>query len=73
MVGKTIKSVKKYGAKGFDDEGTLEIVFTDGTSVLIHSCYDNYTGKSQGEYPCSIIIDNEEKIDDNYYLVEEIK
>ncbi len=57
LVGKTIASavqVKPY--IGCDDEGCLQLEFTDGTKAAIMAAYGDYTGDSYDEYPTYIYI-----------------
>jgi hypothetical protein len=58
LTGKTIKDIKQKKLVGHDDEGFLLVTFEDGTSVLIVSLYDSYTGNSFGEYPTSITLED---------------
>lgn len=46
LIGKTIKSAKTRGIKGYDDKPYLDIEFTDGTKVTIEADYGAFTGKS---------------------------
>lgn len=56
IIGKTIKDFNFKGVHKCDDIPYLELFFDDNTSVLIHSWYGGYTGKSEDEYPCFISI-----------------
>ena len=63
--GKTIAKATFMKAKNFDDEGWLQLDFTDGSSCLIESGYGGYSGKSIDEYPTFIEI-----LDGRYNLIE---
>ena len=56
LIGKTITvaTVKKLAK--YDDEGFLELKFSDGTEALIIGGYIGFTGKSEDEYPTYIEI-----------------
>lgn len=56
LVGKTIVAVKQKKLVGYDDEGFLEMQFSDGTKATIVSIYFGYTGESKSEYPTGIFI-----------------
>lgn len=68
LIGKTIIDVTVKKLAKYDDEGFLELKFSDGTGAVIISSYSEYTGSSLDEYPTSI------GITDNYddELVERI-
>ena len=51
LVGKTILTCQvRPISEQYDDIPYLEIVFADGTSVTISSCYSGYSGSSEDEY-----------------------
>ena len=52
LIGKTIVSVKKKKLIGSDDEGFLEMQFSDGTKAIIVAYYDG----CEDEYPTGIFI-----------------
>ena len=52
LIGKTIVSVKQKKLIGSDDEGFLEMQFSDGTKATIVAYYDGY----EGEYPTGIFV-----------------
>lgn len=56
LIGKTIKSASILGIKGYDDKPYLLLEFTDGTEVKIIATYGGYTGNSEDEYPCFILV-----------------
>ena len=66
LIGKTITSAKRKKLAEYDDEGFLELQFSDGTQATIVAGYWDYTGNSMEEYPTYINIEstpNEELID----------
>ena len=76
MIGKTIKSVKKYKIEGYDDVPYLVLEFTDGTKKTLVSDYGRYTGNSLAEYPSFVDIKEgsiKEHAEDYGYRDEEIK
>ena len=42
LIGKTIVSANLMTVKGYDDEGFLELVFSDGTSTILHGTYGGF-------------------------------
>jgi hypothetical protein len=56
MTGKTIVSAEQKTIKGYDDEGFLELKFSDGQTCAIISDYGGYTGNSRDEYKTKIKI-----------------
>ena len=56
LVGKTIIKVTKMKRPDFDDEGWLKLEFSDKSECTLVSTYNNFTGGSEGEYPCNIFI-----------------
>jgi len=62
LIGKTIECVSQKKLKGSDDEGYLELKFTDGTIATVVAYYEEWTGKSEGEYPANIYVTD--KLDD---------
>lgn len=56
LIGKTIVAVKQKKLIGYDDDGFLEMQFSDDTKVTIVACYGGYTGESEDEYPTGIFI-----------------
>ena len=59
LIGKTIESVSHKKLKGYDDEGYLELKFTDGTIATVVASYGEYTGESEDEYPTYIYVTDE--------------
>ena len=59
LIGKTIENVSHKKLKGYDDEGYLEIKFTDGTIATVVASYGGYTGESEDEYPTYIYVTDE--------------
>lgn len=57
LVGRTIESAQQYKPKEFDDNGFLELRFTDGSVATIVGRYGGYTGKSECEFRTLIEID----------------
>ncbi len=58
LIGKTITAATVKKLAEHDDEGFLQLQFSDGTEALIVAFYGAYTGRSQDEYPTYIgIID----------------
>ena len=49
--GKTIKTMIQRRHSKYDDDGYLDIEFTDGTKICIVAIYYGYTGRSYDEYP----------------------
>ena len=65
LIGKTIENVSHKKLKGYDDEGYLEIKFTDGTIATVVSFYGGHTGKSEDEYPtCIYVTDQLDNLED---------
>lgn len=56
LVGKTIATIARRKGPKFDDEGYLDITFTDGSSVCIIANFGSYTGESADEYPTYIYL-----------------
>ncbi len=56
LIGKTIVAVKQKKLIGHDDDGFLEMEFSDGTKATIVAYYGGYTGESEDEYPTGIFI-----------------
>ena len=56
LIGKTIESVSHKKLQGYDDEGYLELKFTDGSIATIVASYGGYTGESEDEYPTYIYV-----------------
>lgn len=56
LIGKTIVAVKQKKLIGHDDDGFLEMGFSDGIKATIVACYGGYTGDSEDEYPTSIFV-----------------
>jgi len=50
LIGKTISHIDRRKAKHYDDEGFLDLEFTDGTKCTIHGTYGGFTGDSYDEY-----------------------
>ena len=60
LIGKTIKEANHKKLIGYDDTGFLELVFTDGTKVVVMGYYnEEYTHKGEGEYSTCIGITDE--------------
>lgn len=59
LIGKTIENVSHKKLKGYDDEGYLELKFTDGTTATVVASYGGFTGKSEDEYPTYIYVTDE--------------
>lgn len=70
LIGKTIVDVFKMKYRNYDDEGYLQIVFSDNTKVLISAGYNEYTGNSLDEYPTKIEI-NGKWTENKYIKIEE--
>ncbi len=51
LIGKTITKASVKKLQKYDDEGFLQIAFSDGTEATIVASYGEYTGRSDGEYP----------------------
>jgi hypothetical protein len=59
LIGKTIVAAKQKKLKNYDDDGFLELQFSDNTKVIIIAFYDmNWTGHSQDEYPTRIYVND---------------
>jgi hypothetical protein len=73
LVGKTIASAEQKQHPSYDDDGFLELTFTDGSKCLIVATYCGYSGHSEDEYPTSIFISQYPTLDDmiNKRLSEE--
>jgi len=57
LVGKTIQTINKRQHSKTDDQGYLDIIFTDGTEVCIVGGYvEEWTNKSLNEYPTTITL-----------------
>ena len=62
LAGRTIVSASiRGGTKNWygddaDDVPFLDLYFNDGTMVTITSAYGSYTGKSEDEYPCFVLV-----------------
>jgi hypothetical protein len=56
LIGKTITAATVKKLAKYDDEGFLELKFSDGTEAVIIASYSGYTGLSEDEYPTRIII-----------------
>ena len=56
LIGKTIVAVKQKMLIGHDDNGFLEMQFSDGTKATIVACYGEYIGGSEDEYPTGIFV-----------------
>jgi hypothetical protein len=56
LIGKTIVSATQKKLIKFDDDGFLELIFSDGTKAVIVAYYGGYTGHSEDEYPTGIAI-----------------
>ena len=56
LVGKTITDAKKRKHSKCDDEGFLDLTFSDGTKCTIVANYSSYTGDSVYEYPTTIYV-----------------
>ncbi len=57
LIGKTIVEIKQKKLIGHDDDGYLEIKFSDNTKATIVAFYGARTGNSEGEYPTGIFIE----------------
>lgn len=71
LIGKTIVSVQQKKLKGYDDDGFLELKFSDETKVIIVARYGGYTGQSEDEYPTGIFIT--EQYDSKLEKLEDIE
>ena len=69
LIGKTIVDATVKKLAKHDDEGFLELKFSDGTEVLIVGTYGGYTGKSEDEYQTFIKIVEK----DVYDLVDKLE
>ena len=56
LIGKTITAATLKKLAKYDDEGFLELKFSDGTEAMIVASYSGYTGSSKDEYPTFIEI-----------------
>lgn len=56
LIGKTIIGATQKRLDRYDDEGYLELNFSDGTHAVIVASYGAYTGDSEDEYPTKIYI-----------------
>ena len=56
LIGKTIVAVKQKKLIGHDDDGFLEMQFSDGTKAIIVAYYSEFTGDSEDEYPTGIFV-----------------
>lgn len=56
LIGKKIIKAEIKGIEDCDDKPYLYLTMDDGTVFNIIAEYDNYTGKSNDEYPRFIII-----------------
>ena len=54
LIGKTITAAAVKKLAKYDDEGFLELKFSDGTEAVIVASYGGYTGSSEDEYPTYI-------------------
>ena len=54
LIGKTITAATVKKLAKYDDEGFLELKFSDGTEAVIVASYGGYTGSSEDEYPTYI-------------------
>ena len=57
LISKTIESIKMRGLENYTDTSFMDIVFTDGTEIVIEGYYADYTGESMEEYPASIVVE----------------
>jgi hypothetical protein len=64
LVGKTIQSAEQKQHPRYDDDGFLELTFTDGSKCLIVGTYCGYSGDSEDEYPTSIYISEYQTLDE---------
>jgi hypothetical protein len=65
LIGKIIISAKQKKLINYDDEGFLELGFSDGTGATVVAYYYGYTGESEDEYPTGIsIVDYKENLED---------
>jgi len=56
LIGKTITAATVKKLVKHDDEGFLQLQFSDGTEAVIVASYGGYTGSSVDEYPTYIEI-----------------
>lgn len=56
LVGKTILTAEQKQHPHYDDDGFLELTFTDGSKCLIVGSYGGYSGHSEDEYPTRIFL-----------------
>ena len=54
LIGKTITAATVKKLAKHDDEGFLQLKFSDGTEAVIVASYGGYTGDSEDEYPTYI-------------------
>ena len=73
LVGKTITSSKQMRKVRCDDDGYLELTFSDGSAATIIASYGEYTGNSDGEYPTQISIQSGKLIEPSKPYLEDIE
>ncbi len=73
LIGKTITGAKQKKLIGYDDEGFMELSFSDGTKSIIVACYGDYTGKSEGEYQTGIYCTEDKEEETNVGDLEDVK
>jgi hypothetical protein len=66
IIGKTIARVQRIKTPKTwtdnttitftDDDRTIKVTFTDGSSVFIEASYGSFTGKSEDEYPVHLSV-----------------
>jgi hypothetical protein len=56
LIGKTIISIEQKKLVDADDDGFLELKFSDGSKITIVAEYGGYTGMRKDEYPTQIYI-----------------
>lgn len=56
LIGKTITGAKYQKVVNSDDEGFIELSFSDGSKTFIVAGYGGYTGGSLDEYPTYILV-----------------
>lgn len=54
LIGKTITAATVKKLAKYDDQGFLELKFSDGTEAVIVASYGGYSGSSEDEYPTHI-------------------
>ncbi len=64
LAGKTIESAEQKQHPNYDDDGFLELTFTDGSRCLIVATYGGCSGHSDGEYPTSMFISRHPTLND---------